>query len=104
MNLTDIYFSIKENCEELKDYTPVPPEYRHLLTKGVIVKFCDIRTNDLKFTEGIVKKRTIDSLYLKIEGYKKTKIIKILKYFIFYKIDENDTIMRILDDFANNLE
>jgi len=103
MDLTEIYFNIKENHEELKDYTPVPPNYRHLLIPGVLVKYCGINSKDMIFSEGVVKNKTIDSLYIKVKDKSKPKVIKMSRYFIFYKIDDNNIMMKILNDIADEL-
>ena len=103
MDIKQIYYNIKNKFEELKTYTPVPPDVRHLLKHGVLVKYCninDVNNEDVIFKDGIVQKKDINFLYLKKRnGWK----IKLNNYYIFYKINENDPFAVLFDQIADEL-
>lgn len=101
MDLVEIYYDIKNNfTEQLKEYTPVPPDFRHLLMPGVLVKYCNIKDTTYTFLEGVVKKIDLDYLYIKTKT--KPKRINMAKFFIFYKVDENDIMNNIFYQIAED--
>ncbi len=102
-NIKQIYYNVKNKFKELETYTPVPPDSRHLLKHGVLVKYCninDIHNENVEFKDGIVQKKDVYFLYLKKRnGWK----IKLNNNYIFYKINENDPFAVLFDQIADEL-